>query len=1117
MDASVSSFSRTRQSSFVCAHSLILLAIVAGFLGLQVDVERATAQDVKKVDDEAAQTQWNDLASDNENVAAAAMAQLAKTPDETLDLIERRLATVLTITPARIQELVQALDNNSFDDREAAQRELESMSVLALPELRRALKPNMPPEIEARVKLLLTRRVGSFAISDDERRMAQLVPLLKKLDTPRGAAILKVIEPAVELQVVDVRILPLYLRLQSVDPEVRLEAAMRLIELGKPGLVTLPNILPLLNEERTRAVFGSVNNTISGHIEQTLPNFGPDVVDPLCEALANPELAMRPRIAHLLGTIRDERAIEPLFVAMRDQDQPLHIAAREALVLFEAKALDGFLKALDEEQIDVRVQAIAGLGVVRDTRAAEPLVKLLGGDNKLLRDWTVDSLRNYDPAQVRDAYVKALASDNVVFKTDGKIRASIIHGLGRPAEPADVDLLLRESASALDEVRSASIYQLSHAWGTATSEQQLAERFLSALTDPARGVRGSAAQGLSTMIDHGALERSDRLLEGLISLLGDPDNSVRHTTVQTLERWRDRRAVTPLLPLLDHKPLRDVTARALGEIGDPRAIAALRPLLPDKDPGVVLALGMLKDQQSFEAIVSLLGEKDERLRCAAATALGHLGDRRAVASLIPLLQLDDQTLRCAATALGELQDPGAAFPLIEAAGPGLGRFERHQFHDNDPRFSGPEMDPVARPLQSIGPAVIEPLARSLDSPVDRAREVATYVIYVLASYDGADEEEVRPAIEPLAIALADSSSVVRTNAALTLAHLKDPRATPALVDLIKTADKQAWMYQNIIGTLGATNSPDSFAVLAPLLKEPQPSIRAAAACQLLRSKDPRAVPLVAEAMGDSSAEVRERVADALGNAKPTHARGSLERLLKDRDGTVRAAAAKGLSRLGDVQSADALTTVLQDDDMVARAAAAIALVQLGDPRGEPAFLRCLKDPSAPRRQQALMAVYSSPIKTGETPLAVAAAFADRTQKVQYAGAMALGAIGTDAAVDALSAQITDLDNARTIVGALGHTKNARALPALLKIVECDDLRLRVAAVQYIATFQGEAPVDALAQLLSNPTPEVRLAAARGLFSAKSPRAIPQLTAALKDEDPRVREQATRALRRTPKP
>jgi HEAT repeat protein len=147
--------------------------------------------------------------------------------------------------------------------------------------------------------------------------------------------------------------------------------------------------------------------------------------------------------------------------------------------------------------------------------------------------------------------------------------------------------------------------------------------------------------------------------------------------------------------------IREAAAKALGQIGDPRAIRPLSIALRDRWFGVrveaVRALGQIDDasvlkpliaafrdddlrvykaaveslvqlgQIAMEPLVTALKDKDYKVRYNAAETLGQIGDAQAVQPLVVALNDEIQAVRStAAAALGKIGDPSAVEPLLKA-------------------------------------------------------------------------------------------------------------------------------------------------------------------------------------------------------------------------------------------------------------------------------------------------------------------------------------------------------------------------------------------------------------------------------------------------------------------
>ena len=234
---------------------------------------------------------------------------------------------------------------------------------------------------------------------------------------------------------------------------------------------------------------------------------------------------------------------------------------------------------------------------------------------------------------------------------------------------------------------------------------------------------------------------ANRDVPGLIKALGyqkDPYGDMHRAAAKALGQIGDPRAVEPLIVVLKDELVRITAIEALGAIGDPRAVEPLVAVLEDPEyyrrEAAARALGQIGDPRAIEPLVAALGNTGP-----AAAVLAQLGDRRAVVPLVAALRSKDRDVRKAAVeVLGVLCDARAVEPLIVALDEILLR------------------RPAAKSLGAIGdPRAVEPLVAIL-------REHEGYAAEALGAIGDAR------AVEPLLAALEDHDWDVRREAAKAL-------------------------------------------------------------------------------------------------------------------------------------------------------------------------------------------------------------------------------------------------------------------------------------------------------------------------------------------------------------
>ena len=83
-----------------------------------------------------------------------------------------------------------------------------------------------------------------------------------------------------------------------------------------------------------------------------------------------------------LGEIKDDRAIEPLIQALKDNETNVRAVAAFALSRIGKPSIDPLLLALMDNDSDIRAGASLAIGMINDTRAIEQSKLIGAGTNK---------------------------------------------------------------------------------------------------------------------------------------------------------------------------------------------------------------------------------------------------------------------------------------------------------------------------------------------------------------------------------------------------------------------------------------------------------------------------------------------------------------------------------------------------------------------------------------------------------------------------------------------------------------------------------------------------------------------------------------------------------------
>lgn len=260
---------------------------------------------------------------------------------------------------------------------------------------------------------------------------------------------------------------------------------------------------------------------------------------------------------------------------------------------------------------------------------------------------------------------------------------------------------------------------------------------IGALKDPNWEVREFAADSLGQIKDQSAVQP-------LIAVLDDTNGVVSSAAADSLGRIKDPRAVEPLIAAFRRHPGNPLVIKALGELGDHRAITPLIDFMTHAKETYYDGANM---ENAFRGIGSpaidplvtalndpYLSDPNRRIKARIACALFAIKDPRTVATMVRVIRTQEYGT-CAMRGLADSGDPRAIAALIGVM--------------TDP--NDPENETASSLLFENGAKAVEPLVAVLQSPDARSRRLA----------------------------------------AKALAQIKDPRAVNALLDALRRRDTAA--------------------------------------------------------------------------------------------------------------------------------------------------------------------------------------------------------------------------------------------------------------------------------------------------------------------------------------
>ncbi|MHB9134167.1 MAG: HEAT repeat domain-containing protein [Armatimonadota bacterium] len=456
---------------------------------------------------------------------------------------------------------------------------------------------------------------------------------------------------------------------------------------------------------------------------------------------------LREKAAKQLGELRDPTAVDALIKAAKDKSPGVRRAAITALGLIgEPRVVEILLSALNDDKRGVKLAVVTALGDIGNSRAVEPLTAGLRDKDPDIRKAATASMVKLGAAAV-DTLIGAINDP------DEYLRQESMRALGHIKDPRAINPLLailkvrgpdyKIAADALEEL----------GWKPSKSEERVLFAFARGQFDTAVAEGAAAVEPLVIMLqtEHGA-------------------------------------------------DMRTVAARALGQIGDKRAIPALVRAMYDESADVheaaAGALGQIGDPSAIEPLIAVLNEESPDLRESAIRALGQLHSARAIDPLVSALRSIEYPVRLAAVeALGEIGDPMCVEPLMTA----FMQDKRHAVRKA-----------AVTSLMKLGSDVAESLVIALVDEDAQTRVIAADALGQLAD----------PRTVPsLLSTLRDRNEMVRREGAKALGIIGDPRAIDSLLNVV--TDENAEVKTAVAKALGQIGDPRSAKALLRMLSDDQ--------------------------------------------------------------------------------------------------------------------------------------------------------------------------------------------------------------------------------------------------------------------------------------------------------
>jgi HEAT repeat protein len=532
-----------------------------------------------------------------------------------------------------------------------------------------------------------------------------------------------------------------------------------------------------------------------------------------------------------LGALGSRRAIEALTALAGDLAQPVALAAIGALGAAAVPEAQAAIRQLTEAS-DPRVAAaaIAHLDEI-DAPLLARLARLAkSGDPQLVYAALVALVK------ARDAALPALR--DAALHGSMEARWMAVSAIGEISGPAAVSLLGDVLRTGDRQTAMAAAGALASAGGPEAR---------ATLIEVALSDRGALTGALAQI----AQLQGEDIDAALLTVIQRGTPSERRTALPRLLKAGHAAAIDAAVALVATGPRHErlEVMRMLADSGAPRAWGALIDHAGKaRGASRVAALEMLAQARPADAAVGQLlsdsmfsGRRDEARY--AATVLGRLGTEESRQALIAALADRDSSLAAAAVAAlgGAAHDDAVKGALIAAA-------------QGSPHLARPVMEHLLRVGAPEGLRLAEELLRGNDA------SAASQLVAAVGSLGTSAARRV------VARALESRDPSVRAAAIATLGQSSDEASTDALLRLVR--DEDGTVRAAALQTLGQVGSSRAQAALLDAARGGRPEERAAAIASLGNLDDPRVSDQIAVLIRDPDPRIAQAAVQAAQHGGP---------------------------------------------------------------------------------------------------------------------------------------------------------------------------------------------------------------------------------------------------------
>ncbi|MGA1791047.1 MAG: HEAT repeat domain-containing protein, partial [bacterium] len=329
----------------------------------------------------------------------------------------------------------------------------------------------------------------------------------------------------------------------------------------------------------------------------------------------------------ILGRLKTPLAYEPMKRLLSDRNEEIRSQAYMALSALQAdQLLDMVLtKGIKQKSSSVRKAVARCIKVGSGENLKDALHMLLKDPDSDVRIAAIETLG-------RMGYVSCLRQIIDDFSSCNKqTRLAVVQAMGNSGEKENTRFLTRLLKETDSDLRRVAVESL----GNIKNKGSIPD-LIAALDDTDWSVRCAAIQSLAKKGNQKCMLRIQEKLE-------DSEDIVKKEAILALGLLGCKDSVNAILPYIYNENIQMEILTTLERLGIPdldlfythfnRSNTRLKCRLID-------LLGRIRDQRTVDLLIQLLDENFCTIRCLAARALGELGDPKATAPLLRIQKKD---------------------------------------------------------------------------------------------------------------------------------------------------------------------------------------------------------------------------------------------------------------------------------------------------------------------------------------------------------------------------------------------------------------------------------------------------------------------------------------------